>query len=195
MNHPQLSLSVLDVINHRRSVRDYAPEKPDAATLNRLLAAAVRAPTAMHGEPWAFLIVQDSAVLKRLSDCAKLELSHEAQHLPEGQASHARALIAEPDFNIFYNAGTLIVICAQNTGPFVTADCWLAAQNLLLAACAEGLGTCVIGFALAALNTAEVKHELGIPPEMTAVAPIIVGVPQGETPTTSRKAPRILRYL
>jgi nitroreductase len=57
---PQGVLSMLDAINQRRSVRDYTVEKPDAATLNRLLAAAVRAPTAMHGEPWAFLIVEDS---------------------------------------------------------------------------------------------------------------------------------------
>lgn len=195
MNHSQLHLSVLDVINQRRSVRDYAPDKPTPATLNRLLAAAVRAPTAMHAEPWSFLVVQDSTVLRKLSDRAKVEFAHEAQSLPEALASHARALLAQPDFNIFYNAGTLIVICAQSMGPFVAADCWLAAQNLMLAACAEGLGTCVIGFAVAPLNLPDVKRELRIPPEVTAVAPIIVGTPRGETPATSRKAPRILGYL
>lgn len=62
------------------------------------------------------------------------------------------------------------------------ADCWLAAENLLLAAYAQGLGTCVIGFAVSALNTPEWKAELKIPAEMTAVAPMIVGVPAGVTP-------------
>jgi nitroreductase len=132
---------------------------------------------------------------KRLSDRAKAEFVREAHHLPQDQASHAGALIAQPDFNIFYNANTLITICAQGTGPFVTADCWLAAQNLMLAARAEGLGTCVIGFAMAALNTPESKRELNIPGDMMAVAPIIVGVPHGDTPATSRKAPRILGHF
>lgn len=43
VNPARPRLDVLDAINQRRSVRDYTPGKPDAATLNRLLAAAVRA--------------------------------------------------------------------------------------------------------------------------------------------------------
>jgi nitroreductase len=57
------------------------------------------------------------------------------------------------------------VICGKPIGPFVAADCWLAAENLMLAATAHGLATCPIGFALAALGDREVKAELGIPPE------------------------------
>ena len=64
---------------------------------------------------------------------------------------------AQPDFNIFYNASTLIVICAKLRGPFVVADCWLAAENLMLAACSMGLGTSIIGSAVPGLDTAETK--------------------------------------
>jgi len=97
-----------------------------------------------------------------------------------------------PEFNIFYNAGTLIVICGATSAPFAIADCWLAAENLMLAAQALGLGTCVIGSALGALNLPDVRAELGIPSEFAAIAPIIVGVPSGGTPATSRKDARIL---
>jgi nitroreductase len=79
-------------------------------------------------------------------------------------------------------------------GAFVVSDCWLAAENLMLAACAKGLGTCVIGLAVTALNTSEWKQELGIPADMTAFAPIIVGVPAGETPLVPRKPPEILTW-
>ena len=75
------------------------------------------------------------------------------------------------------------------------ADCWLAAENLLLAACAQGLGTCVIGFAVSALNTPEWKSELKIPAEMTAIAPMIVGVPAGVTPPVPRKPPEIISWI
>ena len=93
---------------------------------------------------------------------------------------------------MFYNAGTLVVIYGKPMGPFVVADCWLAAENLMLAACAIGLGTCVIGLAVAALNTTERKTELNIPAGLVAYAPIIVGVPEGQTPVIPRKAPEIV---
>jgi hypothetical protein len=50
----------------------------------------------------------------------------------------------------------------------------------------------VIGAAVPALNTPDIKAELGIPDEVTATAPIIVGVPSGETPPTARKEPEVL---
>jgi len=78
------------------------------------------------------------------------------------------------DFNVFYNAGTLIIICAKPFGPLVDPDCWLAEENLLLAACATGLGSYMIGYAILALSAPEIKTEIGIPAEVTLVAPIIV---------------------
>lgn len=74
-------------------------------------------------------------------------------------------------------------------GSFVTADCWLAAENLMLAAPAYGLGTCVIGFAVPALADLELRADLGIPPEVLVVAPIIVGVPAATPAPTWRKPP------
>lgn len=194
MNHSGKSTTVVDTIRARRSVRSYTPKKLARVTINTLLAAAVRAPTAVHEEPWAFVIVQDRAVLKRLSDRAKplfVEEVHRA-HLDRG--GHTLERFASPDFNIFYDAGTLIIIGAQTSGPFVEADCWLAAENLMLEACSLGLGACVIGSSLVALNLPEVKAALGLPIEFTAIAPIVVGVPRGETAITSRNEPRILAW-
>jgi len=187
-------ISVMDAINQRRSVRAYMPQQLDRATIGALLAAAVRAPTAMHGEPWAFAIVQDTGAMKRLSDRAKALFAEEAHRLHLDHGGHALDIFSRPDFNIFYDAGALIVICGRPIGPFVAADCWLAAQNLMLAAYAMGLGTCVIGSALLALNTPEGKAEAGIPSEFSAFASIIVGVPSGETPLATRKEPQILAW-
>lgn len=192
MSETNATVSVLDAIVQRRSVRSYAPRKLDWSTINALLAAAVRAPTAMHEEPWAFVVVQDPVVLKRLSDRARLLFADEPHGELLARGGHALDIFASPNFNVFYNSGTLIVIGTQSTGPFVAADCWLAAENLMLAACARGLGSCVIGSALATLNLGEVKDELGIPSDFTAVAPIVVGVPAGETTPTARRDPKVL---
>jgi nitroreductase len=185
--------NIFETILARRSVRAYASNELDRNTIQTLLEAAVRAPTAMHEEPWAFVVVQNKQVLKQLSDRAK-PLFIERLHRSHQAGVHTLDTFSSPDFNIFHDAGTLIVICAKSSGPFVEADCWLAAENMMLAACAIGLGSCVIGSSVEALNTPEVKAKLDIPGEFNAVAPIIVGVPRGETATPSRKEPLILAW-
>jgi nitroreductase len=159
-----------------------------------LLDAAVLAPTAMHEEPWSFAVIQDKKVLDRLSESTKKLVRNEAQGSDTDRSKHTLHVVDKPDFHVFYNAGTLIVIYSKLQGSFVVADCWLAAENLLLAAYAQGLGTCVIGFAVSALNTPEWKTELKIPAEMTAIAPMIVGVPAGVTPPVPRKPPEIISW-
>jgi nitroreductase len=191
-----------DLIYRRHSVRSY---KTDAVVEERriraLLDAAVHAPTAMHQEPWRFIIVQDRAVLGRISERAKqitrLEALHEGNVLkrPGSSGDGIASRVGDPEFNIFYDAGTLVIIAAATTNEFVTADCWLAAENLMLAACAQGLGTCCIGSAVAALNLPETKSEIGIPAEMQAIVPIIVGVPREATYPAPRKLAVILNWV
>lgn len=195
------SLSALDAIFTRRSVRAYRPHVIDESTVRSLLDAAVQAPTAMHVEPWEFVIVQDPAMLKRLSDCAKEKWREVAAHYRdlhargESPASRVSAeRLADPDFSIFYDAGTLIVICAR-PAPFAAADCWLAAENLMLAASALGLGTCCVGSAIPALNDPQTKADLEIPADVEAVAPIVVGVPAELSSEGARRAPHILSWM
>ena len=178
-------LSALDVIFTRRSVRAYTGQKLDQATVRALLDAAVRAPTAMHAEPWFFLVIQDESTLKRYSDLTKtMSLAELEQHAglywpPNAGRDRFVEQLGDPAFSAFYGAGTLIVIYGRSKGPLVTADCWLAAENLVLAACALGLGTCVIGDAVDAFNSADAREEFRLPGEALAVAPIVVGVPVG----------------
>jgi nitroreductase len=140
-------------------------------------------------------------LLWRLSDRAKqMAIDSAAMHenilKPPGAAGDGIASpLADPGFNIFYDAGTLVVICAAPKNEFVAADCWLAAENLMLAACAAGMGTCCIGFAVPVLNAPDVKTELGIPADVRAIVPIIVGVPRGEALPVPRKAPVILKWI
>ncbi len=190
------TMTALDAIYARHATRAFKPDPIDESTIRDLLASAVHAPTAMHVEPWAFVIVQDRALLQRLSDRAK-----ELVAMPDGTAHRelARepsaprrpALFGDPAFNIFYNAGTLIVICGRPGSSFVAADCWLAAENLMIAATAMGLASCPIGFAVSALGDPAIKAELGIPPDVTTFAPIIVGVPTAPVSPTTRREPLI----
>lgn len=186
-------MGVLDAIYSRRAIRDYTPQAPDEKTILTLLYAAIQAPTAMYSEPCSFVVIQDVAVLRSYSDRAKALLLETAAK--DAKSSRYSTLLASPQFNIFYDANTLVVICAKSQGLHVTADCWLAAENFMLAACAMGLGTCCIEFAIPLLNTPEVKAQLSIPEEGVAVAALIVGYASEIPPSPARKEPEILRWM
>ena len=110
--------SIFETILARRSVRRFKTKKVDRSTISNLLEAAVRAPTAIHQEPWAFVIIQDKHMLKILSDHAKpVFLAEIHQHRSE-HPDHKLDIFDHPDFNIFYNANTLIVICGKTSSPF-----------------------------------------------------------------------------
>ncbi|MFZ6862727.1 nitroreductase family protein [Undibacterium sp. Ji67W] len=187
------NLSVIEAIYQRRAVRNFTNEKTSRERILQLLDAAVQAPTAMHEEPWEFMVIQDTTLLKRISESAKnaLNLSTDKPALT-ASAMHQR--FTATDFNIFYNAPSLVLVCAKPVGEFASADCWLAAENLMLAACAYGLSTCVIGFAVQILNTPEWKKELGIADEIHVIAPIILGVAAERVVQVTRKKADLLAW-
>lgn len=189
-------LSVLDAIRQRHAVRAYVGTPLAADMILVLLEAAVRAPTAMHEEPWEFLVIRDKNALAMLGQRAKAALTRTAGAAATPEMTRLRDTFSNPDFDIFYGAPALIVVGTLQTGSFVEADCWLAAENLMLRACSLGLGSCVIGLALTALNDADTKAELGIPAGFHAVAPIVTGVPAPNMATapTSRRPPHVLLW-
>lgn len=180
-----VSNPVLQVIRQRCSVRAYTPDLLDTQTVHELIDAATRAPTAMHAEPWAFVVVQDIGRLHRYSELAKASW--------RGR-EFATALL-RTDFNVFYGASTLIAICAKPVGPFAVADCWLAAENLMLAATAMGLGACCVGSAVETLNSPSVRAELHLPTGVTVVAPIIVGRVAEACVPSARKPAEVLAWI
>jgi nitroreductase len=173
----------------RRSVREYTTQSVDPQTISSLIDAAVHAPNAVNQQPWTFTVVRDQAVLARISDDAK---RHMLSTLPSSlHSDYILGRLRNPDFHIFYHAPVLILISAVEQGPWIVEDCALAAENLMLAAYAAGLGSCWIGFAQSFFNTPDGKKSLDLPSAWISVAPIIVGYPKGATPAVPRKAPTV----
>jgi len=178
----------MEAIAGRRSVRAYTSESLTRDQIQRLLEAAVLAPTGMNTQPWVFGVIQDPALLRDLNRRAKAHLLSTIDDA--SPLAGYRANLENPETDLFYGAPALIVVYAK---PAVTSqiDGCLAAQNLMLAAYGMGLGTCWIGLAHGLLATAEVKAELGVPVECNVVAPIILGKPAAWPPAVERHAPEV----
>lgn len=147
----------------------------------------------MNRQPWAFVVIQDPKVLKKICQQAKDLLMKSA--LWKEHSEHAKEPFLGASFDIFYDATTLVTICAEKAGFQPVGDCYLAAENLMLAATAMGLGTCPIGFVRDVLQLDEFRTELAIPESYDPVLPIIVGYPANLTAGTSRNPPRIFKWL
>jgi nitroreductase len=181
-------MDLREAIATRRAVRSYTAEPVDEARLRDLIGLAVKAPSAMNRQPWAFCVIRDRAVLQRISEEAKRHLLEApAQTFPHGMAE----MLSNPDFQIFYHAPALVLITGLADDPWARIDCALAAENLMLAAADAGLGSCWIGFAQAWLETDAGKALVGLSADRTPIAPIIVGHPASIPPEVPRTEPAI----
>jgi nitroreductase len=182
-------MDILEAIYGRRAVREFTSKTVDQSTLQKLISAAVQEPSAINAQHWLFFVVKDRSILERISREAK---AYMLKTTSVGLLSHHfQELLSDPKFDIFYGSPVLIVIACGMPSPWAVEDCSLAAENLMLAAHAAGLGTCWIGFAQAFLGTPEGKAMLDLPADCIPVAPIIVGHPKSAPPPVVRKDPQI----
>lgn len=169
-------MDVREAIYGRRAVREFMTEPVEEAALRRLVDAAIQAPSAVNQQPWLFTIVRNKGLLARVSNEAK---AHMLRTSPAALASHHFLhILNDPNFDIFYGAPVLVVISAAGS-PWAVENCSLAAENLMLAAHAAGLGT------------PDGKSALKLPVTDIPVAPIIVGHPKSVPPAVSRNPSRI----
>ena len=149
-----------DVAKTRRSVRSYRSDPIPEEVLDRVLEAVRIAPSGSNRQPWRFIVVKDEATKQRLVPACN------------GQSwiADAPVVIVACGQNIHYNRGGYMGDMS------VLVDVSIGFTHLILAARAEGLGTCWIG----AFSNDEVKKILGVPEDYYVVAVTPLGYPEGE---------------
>jgi nitroreductase len=185
-------MNAIEAIYMRRSVREFTREPVDQSDVKDLIDAAVQAPNAMNRQGWRFIAVSSPTLLRRIAQKAKAEMLAQLERAPG--ANGLREQLADPAFDILYGAPLLVLIWTAGPDEMAVYDCCLAAENLMLAAAAKGLGSCWIGLAQAWLATPEAKSELRLGPGGRAVAPIILGHP-ARIPTPPDRAPARIHWF
>jgi len=98
---------ILDLMKKRRSVRLFRPDAPADDVLEKLIEAAITAPSAGNKQPWRFLIIKDRNILMEASRIVKKECSLIKPNIREELASDFKNY--SDNFSKFENAPLLIV--------------------------------------------------------------------------------------
>lgn len=166
-----------DVLQNRRSIRRYVAEEEIPLTnVEKMLEAAMLAPSACNTRPWEFYVVTNRKVRQELA-----EIHPYASHLK--QAPLAIIVCAEPEKQQGVSQG------------FWPQDCGAAIENLLLAAVNLGYGACWCGIypSLQGERLEEIRALLKT--EALPVALITVGVPDEKPARRGHYDPNAVHYV
>lgn len=164
--------AVLQAMKERRSVRAYQDKPVPRDVIERICEAGTYAPTGMGFQSPIILAVTNRQLRDRLS------------------AMNAR--IMGRDVDPFYGAPVVLVVLADKSRGTYLYDGSLVMANLMLAAHAEGLGSCWIHRAKEEFESEEGKailKELGIEGDYEGIGHCILGYADGPAPEAKpRKA-------
>lgn len=183
-----------DLLKNRRAIRDFTTEKVEPNLIQEILHETCMAPSAMNMQPWRFIIIQDQAVIKRISDESKKNLLKRIENDLNNPLSRYKTRLSDPNFNVFYNAPCLVLIVSNISNEYVRYDLGLAASYFMFAATVRNLGTCWIGLG-ANIEDPALRAEIGLSADYDKIVPLILGHPKQILPMSIRNEPIILKTL
>ena len=152
----------------RRSIRKFTPEPVTEQEVEKLLRAAMNAPSACNEQPWEFVVIRDSKVMQEIR---KLHIY----------------------FGPLDTADCAIVVCGhlkREVAPgFWVQDCSAAMENLLLETEYLGLGAVWMGVYPLDARVAAVKEILGLPEDVIPLGVAAVGRPAIQVEPADRYQP------
>ena len=193
---------LVQLMASRRSCRNFDERTVDRTILEDLVKIGTTAPSGSNCQNWTFTILPTrtavmqfgNAILgffKRINKIAEKRLlcrllkivgkpqldNYYRDHYPSVQESIADWEQGGRD-RLFHGATAVILVGSKPGASCPREDALLATQNIVLAAHAMGLGTCLIGYAVEALrNGPVIKKALRIPKEEAVYAVVALGYP------------------
>ena len=167
-----------EVINNmktRRSIRKYKPDMIPEDVLNRIIEAGTYAATGMGKQSPIIIAVTNKEIRDKFSKM--------------------NAEIMGVDSDPFYGAPVVLIVLADKARPTYVYDGSLVMGNLMLAAHAEGIGSCWIHRAKEEFESAEGKaflKSLGIEGDYEGIGHCVLGYVDGEEP---KAMPRKENYV
>lgn len=164
-----------NLVQNRQSDRAYDTRPVDREVILRIIEAARLAPSACNAQPWHFIVVDEPELKNKLADAAAsrvLGINHFTKQAP------VHIVIVMEPANLNSNFGSLV---KGKTFPLI--DIGIAAEHICLAAKAEGLGSCMLGW----FDEPAVKKLLDIPKSRRVPLIITLGYPASDEVRQKRR--------
>lgn len=173
-----------ELVKHRQSTRAYDTDRTvDREIINRILEAGRLSPSACNAQPWHFIVVDEPELKNKVADAASarlLGMNHFTKQAP------VHIIVIEEKVNLSSGIGGLV-----KDKHFAFLDIGIATAHICLAAEAEGLGTCILGW----FAEGKMKKLLNIPDSKRVVLDIVLGYPAQSVREKKRKpAEEIISY-
>ena len=185
----RLSMPLGETIFTQRAIRRMKPDPIPEADLRDILEAAIRAPSARNSQPWHFLVVRDPELRAKVGElyeeawwAKRKDQGIRPEDIPPGKSTLRSAMRLSEEMG---QAPVIVLLCATELGPKAVGSVIPAAQNLLLAARALGIGGTITTMHA---QVEERVHQLfGIPDTAQVVYCIPLGYPRGKFGPALRK--------
>jgi nitroreductase len=158
-------METLEAIVTRRSIRRYSGKKIDDEMVNKILRAAMYAPSAVNKQPWHFIVFESKETCNAI-----MQVHQSAMMLLEAQ----KAILICYDDKLQHDEGYGVI------------DCSAATQNMLLTAHTLGLGACWIGICPRKNRMDALKTIFKLPDCIIPFAVISLGYPAESKSTKER---------
>jgi nitroreductase len=155
----------MDAILNRRSIRKYKDIKVSDELVEKLLRAAMAAPSAGNEQAWEFIVLRDKNIMKKITE-------------------------VHPYSSMLLNADVAIVVCGNESKEkfkgFWVQDCSAATENILIEVQANNLGAVWLGVYPENNRVTDIQKVLNLPSSIIPLSIIPVGYPDEEKGPSDR---------
>lgn len=185
---------IFELIKARRSVRKYLDKPLSREAIDRLIESARWAPSGMNHQPWGFIVVQDKALIRELSDRSIPYINGLIEKDPRLLRYKRRMEIK--NFSIFYHAPCVIIILGKKDSFSCENDCSMAAQNIMLTARSMNIGSCWVGMMKVLEEDEWFRKKFEAPDNYAVIAPLALGYfDPKDAPAIERRPIEVLKYF
>lgn len=163
----------------QRAHRALRPDPVPEELIEKILRAGTHAPSAKNTQPWRFVVVRDEAVRKAIGEHARAAWVGFARDASDDQDDPIFQDVDRWAMGGLAEAPVIIVLCGDTTcmpADQMGSSVYPAAQNILLAASALGLGSLMSNLPLYSPDGGFAKT-LGLPDHIVPFATLPIGYP------------------